>query len=195
MPSQNECSLLQFGSQSRPNIWTRRRLNFEYLLNRGELAQPSRSLFAVECRLAIARQIQCALVVITGGTILPDLIQAHREIKCVIRILGLSGMRLEVRGLGFGPTGLRGVLIAQGEMQCRRIRLLIQKVLQATFRLHRIDKPAQTGERGLRVGIARLLFEDALITRFGIFEVLRAHVDGREPQLCVPVKGVVLDSE
>src|SRR5258706_461795 len=147
---------------------------FAQLLN----AQPRVS--GVEARRALVGQSKGALVKLKRQFSLVQLIEADGEIEGVVGILRIDRVGFEIRRLRFGPARLLRILVAEGEMQKRRLRLGCDEALQAAFRSHGVELAAQGDEARHCVAVARIDFEQLEVTRLGRAELAVAHVDGRE---------------
>src|SRR5690606_10258726 len=100
----------------------------------------------------------------------------------VIRIRWIAGVGLEVSLLRFGPAALRGVLIAEREMQDVCVGALCKQILDTALGGDRVLLTAQAEQPGMRIRIARIHFQQAEIARLRAEVLLRARVECRQAE-------------
>ena len=95
-------------------------------------------LGAIESHRAVPGKRQRPAVVLERQLALAEVIQADREVVGVVRILRIGRKGPEISRLGIRPASLGGVLVAEREVEERRVRLLREDVLDAALGLQRI---------------------------------------------------------
>src|SRR5690348_13952430 len=158
-----------------------------------ELGEAARGGGGVELRAFVRAKLEGAPVVIRGGTPLSQVVQAHGEVVGDVGVLGLQALGLEERCLRLGPAALRGVEVAERELQRRAVRVLgdvrAQRVLER-FGRRVVGERRESRERG---GVAGIELQHAAIRGRGARHVAQACLDRGEAELGVHVGRIGLD--
>src|SRR5258706_14708452 len=84
---------------------------------RFEVREPPRDAGRIEGRGLVARGFERAAVKARGDARLAHVVEAHGEVVEDVRVARLESMRLEVRDLRLAPARVRGVEIAEHEIE------------------------------------------------------------------------------